>query len=114
MRNVRIGEIQVYLDGAKVQGELNITVGRGGREQIANAAGDALTFETDPVETRFSYNPVTMAISRPATFAVSDSDVFATVGPFCTWTFKIDAALNTKVDLSGLKAVRLVFFGHCL
>jgi 2-oxoglutarate dehydrogenase E2 component (dihydrolipoamide succinyltransferase) len=29
-------------------------------------------------------------------------------------TAVIDAALNTKVDLSGLKAVRLVFFGHCL
>jgi hypothetical protein len=116
MRNVRISEIQVYLDGATADGELNITVTRGGREQIANAVGDVLTFETDPVTTQFSYDPKspTLAISRRATFAASDNDVFAAVGPFCTWTFQIDSTLNTKVDLSGLKSVSLVFFGHCI
>lgn len=114
MRNVRISEIQVYLDGATSTRDLNITVTHGGREQITNAAGDNLTFESTPIDTQFSYNLGTMAISRRSTYAATDSDIYAPVGPFCTWTFKVDAALNGKVDLSKLKAVRLVFFGHTL
>lgn len=114
MRNVRISEIQVYLDGAVAEGQLSITITRGGREEIANAAGEHLTFESTPIDVQFSYDLKTMAISRQATFAATDTDVYAPVGPFCTWTFKVDAALNDKVDLSGLTAVRLIFFGHCL
>ena len=114
MRNVRIREIQVYLDGATSTRDLNITVTHGGREEISNAAGDRLTFESTPIDTQFSYNPGTMAISRRSTYAATDRDIYAPVGPFCTWTFKVDAALNGKVDLSKLKAVRLVFFGYSL
>lgn len=114
LANVRLTTVRVYAEGARTQeGTLRVSIMHGGYETIVPKTNAAMSFIHNPLNVTFEYD-----LAQPCTILMDGTigstmpnDNFALIGPFTTWTFKVDPALNPGLDLGQITGLTIEFSG---
>lgn len=114
LANVRLTTVRVYVEGASTaNGALRVSIMHGGYETIVSPDNVAMSFIHKPLSVTFQY-----ALAAPNGIAIDGTigdttadDNFALIGPFTTWSVKVDPLLNAGLDLSQVSRITIEFGG---
>lgn len=116
LANVRLTTVRVYVEGARTSNDqLHVSIMHGGYETVVSQANSAMSFIHKPLSVTFQYE-----LTQPDSISIDGTigrttanDNFALIGPFTTWSVKVDPGLNVGLDLSQVTQVIIEFSGTC-
>ncbi|MDR0207684.1 MAG: hypothetical protein LBJ33_00830 [Pseudomonas putida] len=114
LANVRLTTVRAYVKGASTSdGSLRVSLMHGGYETVVSPTNLAMSFIHKPLSVMFQYDlAVQDTILIDGTIGSSTlSDNYALIGPFTTWSVKVDPGLNPGLDLSQVSSITIEFSG---
>lgn len=122
MANVRISNVRVYLEGAKMkQGhekeDVTINITHGADDNFTAPDNTPVSFKHEKISLPFKYNTSTKEESVKASFAIMKNGAgaasFCVLGPFTEWTIQVDPKGNPNLDYDSIKGITIEFDGIC-
>jgi hypothetical protein len=131
--NVRLNQVRVWLLGAKVSTDqsgrkpLMVEINQSGNETILDPSNTAYSFSHDPVNIQFTYDATnvktlqdcstsvvlgTESIQNDFTGGKPTEDSMGPIGPFSQWRIQVKASENAGLDMSGVTAGYMEFWGR--
>lgn len=115
LNRVRLLSMRVYLEGAETRGNIEVSIDCSGNYQDQmqhNNEYTSLHFVSRPTRKKFVYQPGREEPIIKADIAERYLNDFFRPTPFTSWRIEVASRDNSVLDLTNLRAARMVFYGE--